>query len=361
MSKAIIDNFSPVYRTILPAFFERKIPLESAATCNKCVMLEQPSSSYCGERSFSHGSKCCTHHPELPNYLVGALLSNPDPAFAEGTRRISEKIRSKIGISPSGIMRPGKYSLLIKNSSPDFFGRSETLICPFYEVEKGSCSVAPYWDSVCATWFCKYVSGEDGRNFWLALRKYLEGVEHVLKRYPFLVMKLDFSSYESAADKQKPLTVQDLDDLPPLQKDYDALWGDWSGREEEFYLEAYRVVSLLDREKFENIEGIIQKGVLRDVENKYATLVNEPIPDRLQRNRELRVTKLSGDYYLLAAYSSFDPLKVSVRLYTCLNYFDGTRSNEEVLKSIQETMSVTLTGKMLEKLYRFRILSAAAE
>jgi hypothetical protein len=88
--------------------------------------------------------------------------------------------------------------------------------------------------------------------------------------------------------------------------------------------------------------------------------MNEPIPARLSRNAELRVTKLPGDYYLLSAYSPFDPLKVSGRLYTCLHYFDGTRSNKEVLKSLQETMSLTLSDNMLEKLYRFRILTAAA-
>jgi len=95
------------------------------------------------------------------------------------------------------------------------------------------------------------------------------------------------------------------------------------------------------------------------VEKIYDTSMHKPIPDRLLRSRELSVTKLPGDYYLLSAYSSFDPLKVSAKLYGCLHYFDGYRSNGEVLTSIQETMGVSLSDKMLEKLYRFRILTVA--
>ncbi len=358
MTSSIIDHLPPLYRSFLPAFFERQIPLEGVATCGKCVMLEQPGSASSGELSFSPQLKCCTHHPELPNYLVGALLSNSGPAFAEGIRRVREKIRSRIGITPLGIMRPGKYSLLIKNSLSEFFGRSETLICPYYEADKGICSVMPYRESVCSTWFCKYVSGADGKTFWSSTQRYLEGVEHVLKRYPLLLKGFDISYFDITSDIQEPLTVQELDDLPPLQGYYAALWGDWLGREEDFYLEAYRTVSSLNRNNFENIEGVVQKGLLQDVEKKYAAMMSAAIPERLRKSSELSQTRLSEDFYLLAAYSIYDPLKVSARLYNCLHYFDGTRSNSDALKIIQERLRVALSDKMIEKLYRFRILTA---
>ena len=361
MPRMIFDYIPPLYQKFLPIFFENYLPDESAATCGSCVMLEKNSSGFSSGHHFSPASKCCTHYPELPSYLVGALLCNPDPASAEGARRIREKIRGKISITPLGIERPAKYSLLINNSLPEFFGRSAALICPFYEEEAGRCCVAPYWDSICSTWFCKYFSGEDGVRLWTALQKYLEGVEYQLKRYLLLEMGLNVPTSGSTQGSQKFLTLQELDDLPPLQKVYLALWGEWAGKEEEFYRESYRIVSGLDREKFAQIAGVAQHELLCDVEKKYAAMVNEPIPDRLIRSSTLIVEDLSGGYRLVTAYSSFDPIKLSNRLHRCLSFFDGIKTNSEVSQAILEDLGFVLSSHMLEKLYRFRILTAAAQ
>jgi hypothetical protein len=357
----IFDHIPPLYQKILPIFFENYLPDEGSATCGLCVMLGENSSGFSSGHHFSPASKCCTHYPELPNYLVGALLSNSAHASAEGVRRIREKIRSKIGITPMGIERPAKYSLLINNSLPEFFGRSAALICPFFEAEAGRCSVAPYWDSVCSTWFCKYVSGEDGVRFWSSLQKYLEGVEYQLKRYLLMGAGLNVPSSGSAPGTQKFLTLQELDALPPLQKDYLALWGEWAGKEEEFYRESYRIISELDREKFAQIAGVAQYELLSDVEKKYTAMLMEPIPDLLLPSSTIIVEDLPGGYRLVTAYSSFDPIKVSNRLYRCLSFFDGIKTNNEVSLSIKEDLGFVLSPHMLEKLYRFRILTAVAQ
>jgi len=320
-------------------------------------MLAHPGTPCYGTLSFSPASKCCTHHPELPNYLVGALLSDTSPASAEGKSRIREKIQSRIGITPFGILRPVRYALLISNSNTDYFGRSRALICPLYDAEKGACTVAPHWDAICSSWFCKYVSGEDGRKFWLAIRKYLEGAEQILRRYPLLEMGLDLPEPENDRGKQKPLTLEELDDLPLPQSEYAALWGDWSGREEEFYLETYRIVAPLDRHTFKNIEGTGQKYLLRDVEKKFEAMMSAPVPEKLQRNVALNTIKLPGDFNLLTAYSPFDPLKLSGRLNACLHYFDGSRSNSDVIGIVRKELGISLSPHILQKLYRFRILT----
>ena len=37
-----------------------------------------------GDLQFEPSTKCCTFLPELPNFLVGAMLADTDPAAAEG-------------------------------------------------------------------------------------------------------------------------------------------------------------------------------------------------------------------------------------------------------------------------------------
>src|SRR3954454_5365908 len=76
-----------LYRPLLPAFFDTEAPAEEKATCGSCAMCPPPGAEGDGAY-FRPDVKCCTYHPRLPNYLVGALLADDDPALAEGRRRV---------------------------------------------------------------------------------------------------------------------------------------------------------------------------------------------------------------------------------------------------------------------------------
>src|SRR6476661_2494548 len=96
----LIDALPQLYRTRVAAVFDREIPRETKATCDDCAMCDQSRAvpSVDGlNRLFRPDTKCCTYHPKLPNYLVGALLSDEDPAMAEGRRRIEEKFARGVG------------------------------------------------------------------------------------------------------------------------------------------------------------------------------------------------------------------------------------------------------------------------
>ena len=54
----------------------------------------------------------------------------------------------------------------------------------------------------------------------------------------------------------KELDAWQLDDLPPPDGRYRAMWKQWAGREEELYTSACRIVSDLDRPTFERIAGL---------------------------------------------------------------------------------------------------------
>jgi hypothetical protein len=319
-------------------------------------MLEKSKSDQNSPKFFSAGTKCCTHYPEMPNYLVGALLCDTVHDHGTGKSRVIDKIAARTSITPLGVLRPRKYSLLIKNSAHGYFGRSNELLCPFYEKNSGTCLIAPHWDAVCSTWFCKHDAGEDGKKFWRTLRKYLENLEKILTRYALLKVGADPLATGLTVDEAAPLTLQELDGLPPLPHLYDRLWGEWVGKEEEFYRECYTHISQLQQEGFANLEGVEQKILLKELEQAYQQLMSTPVPELLKKNPGLLVEKISGSGFLLSGYSPFDPAKVSKRLYDCLDFFDGTHTNENVCRLCYEALNVRLSEAIIKKMYQFRIL-----
>ncbi len=355
-TQRIFDTLPPVYREFLPRFFDREIPKESAATCSQCAMWGDLDAGLLGGISFSRESKCCTHYPNLPNYLVGALLSDSSPASEAGRDRVREVIRSGVGVSPRGVRRPRKIDLLMKNSERGFFGRSRSLICPFFERERGICTVRPYWDAVCNTWFCKYVGGQDGLSFWLAMRRYLSWAEETLIRYTLREMGFKAERIVGLDEKKASLTVPDLDESAQDEAAQGATWGPWVGRQEDFFRESYRLVATLTRGRFERLAGVTQVILLDDVKERRRELIKPRLPKVLLRNPDLRQEKAGDDSYVLIGYSPLDPLQVTKRVYDMLDFFDGKKTNEEALRQIGDLMGAEPERELLEALYRFRIL-----
>jgi len=95
----------PLYGPLLSGFFDRAPIDETRATCDDCAMCDKsgkPSSEGEGLETafFQPDLKCCTYHPTLPNYLVGAVLSDASPELDGGKRRIRGKIAARIGVTP---------------------------------------------------------------------------------------------------------------------------------------------------------------------------------------------------------------------------------------------------------------------
>src|SRR4051794_4988796 len=130
---------------------------------------------------FRPDTKCCTYHPTLANYLVGAVLR--DDSLAEGRQRLREKIAGGIGVTPRFLATPRKYRLLWDASRERAFGRSLSLRCPYYVEDGGRCAIWRHREADCSTFFCKHGAGADGKIFWRALGAYLTGVELALSRH----------------------------------------------------------------------------------------------------------------------------------------------------------------------------------
>jgi len=352
----VADVLPGIYRDFLPRFFENGIPRESAATCADCAMLNHAEVAISNGAYFSKESKCCTHYPNLPNYLVGGLLSDQSPELETGRSRIRKTIKSRIGVTPHGILRPRKYLLLLKNTDKEFFGRSNLLICPFYERQKGKCTIRPFWDATCNTWFCKYSAGEDGKLFWAALRKYMNSVETTLVQYTLHRLGWDPHEIILPEFSNISLTVREVDDQPPSEKTYRGLWRGWINREEDFYKETYRLVTALTPGAFEKVAGISQKILLEEVKMKQKSLLKPDLPKILKRNPNLHVEKKGDDCYYLVGYSPLDPFKVSKRVYDLLDFFDGRRTLKEACRLIRQQSGAVPDKELLTLLCQYRIL-----
>src|SRR3954447_17812429 len=113
----ILDSLPVLYADLFPDFFRKEIPAETKATCTSCAMCPSSASGAVESvdgvsRLFRPDTKCCTYYPKLPNYLVGALLSDTRDELGEGRRRVGEKLASRAGVTPQWARPTARYYLL---------------------------------------------------------------------------------------------------------------------------------------------------------------------------------------------------------------------------------------------------------
>ena len=359
----MLDSLPELYRPLFPEFFRRSVPEEVKATCASCAMCESscqnPVAPVDGvSRFFRPDTKCCTYHPRLPNYLVGALLEDPDPALAEGRRRIEEKLAARVGVTPQWVNPPAKYTLMYE-SAKRAFGRSTSLLCPYYERTQGSCTIWRYREAVCSTFFCKYVAGADGRKLWMTLKTYLSLVEIQLSRYA--VLKLAPEYLHARRDRPEAssgtlLTAEDLDERGMPEEAYRQLWGEWVGREAQLYRESYALVRGLgaaDLERLLGLDGVIELTVL---ERLYQAAVHPTLPRSLRLDPEATVRWMPDGSVALGSYSENDAVALPGAAYELLVEFTGRESVAQVRERLRTQKQADLGDDVLLELYRHRIL-----
>jgi hypothetical protein len=158
-------------------------PEERHATCAACAMCK-PTAAKAATASltlFDPDTKCCTYVPTLPNFLVGLILNDDDPAAIAGRTSIERRIAAGIGVTPLGLQSDPRYALIYKHAGGELFGRTSGLRCPHYlPADGGQCGIWRHRNAVCTTWFCKHERGRVGQRFWDALLVLLTLVERHL-------------------------------------------------------------------------------------------------------------------------------------------------------------------------------------
>lgn len=342
------------FPSFLPALFDEPMPRERRATCESCAMCAPssgaPSQQAQGRGLFNPGTKCCTYHPLLASFTIGALLCDPSPELVEGKRRVRMRIAEQHGVTPHGIDGPPAYwqRYFAANSA---FGRAQDLLCPYYS--EGMCTVWHYREAVCATYYCKHDQGEDGRSFWMALRDYLLELSQALTTHAML--ELGFDPEEALAARSKEITSEELDRAPLPAAVYRARWRHYAGREEAYYCDAHVLIAQLTREQVEALAGVRLRARLQHLTALYHALREPLVPLQLKRNPRLFVEREPAGGYVVEAYSGMDPSRMPEKLYQTLDAFDG-RPSTEVVAQLKAQGRAFPSEALLRGLFHHRVL-----
>lgn len=241
----------PVYQALLPREILDFAPEETKATCDTCAMSKP---RHRGKIHYREDLKCCTFHPFLPNYMVGALLKEDEGA---GQKVLRSKIEKREYALPIGMTAPVNFQVPFNHRTEMEFGNREDWLCPYYDKEKQNCGVWRHRGVVCTTFFCKSSFGKVGLQFWEKLNSYLWYVELALLEEA-LVM-LDFSPrqiidlldyhnrFEGTPEEMKSSFIS--------EKKARDLWNGYYNDQEGFYKKAHDIVMKIDKKSFHEMIG----------------------------------------------------------------------------------------------------------
>ena len=360
----IRDHLPALYHDLVPDVLTREVPPERKATCDRCSMCKETCDNLAepvaAAQLFRADTKCCTFHPRLPNYLVGALLCDEDEALAEGQARVRGRIRSRVGTTPQWLKPPAKFDLLYQ-SAHSAFGRSAALRCPYYAEDSGRCTIWRYREAVCSTYFCKYVAGADGQKLWTSIKAYVSLLERQLSRYALLQVapELVYATLDEPGRPAGQLDVADLEDQAPPAAEYAALWPGFVGREEELYracFQAVRALGAADVERLLGLDGTLQLGAL---ERRYEAALSPKLPLRPRLNPAATIKHLPDGTIGIGAYSSFDALALPKEALPLLMEFRGDEPAEAVRTRLRTESGMDFDDELLVLLHQHRVLIEA--
>ena len=348
----------PLYERWVGQLLGSPIPPEVEATCQDCAMIAGSERAGRADQTyFDSTTRCCTYLPALPNFLVGPILADADPHMAAGRRSVEARLDRGVAVTPVGLETPATYTLLYVNGA-DGFGASHALRCP-HHLDDGGCGIWTHRMSVCATWFCKYSRGAVGLRFWKALRVLLAGVEKDLARWCLLKLRLDtqalarlFPPPDSTASPRMLDRFQLDARVDPEQRA--AIWGEWAGREREFFEECGRHVEKLGWQEVLAICGPEVQISVQLARDSFAALLSREFPSRL-RTGVFHVHRATPEAALVVSYNGYDPLRLPGSLMEALPYFDG-RPVADALRAIDGEKHLRLDPELILRLVDYSVL-----
>jgi hypothetical protein len=139
---------------------------------------------------------------------------------------------------------------------------------------------------------------------------------------------------------------------------YRKIWGDWAGREAEFYRACARLVNPLTWEQVEQISGPRVRILAQMLGDAYKHMESKALPERLRLGK-IHFTGVETGGFRIVGYNGYDPLLMPEKLAMTLKYFDG-RPTEEVLEAILTKENIRLNINLVRKMVDFGILQGCA-
>lgn len=156
-----------VVRALVPELDRFAFPEERRANCSACPMITE---------GFDPQTRCCTYHPDLPNYTVGRALRRG----GGGADLVRRRLRDAEGLTPRGVGWGSAQREAYLAHRQERFGKDNALRCPFWVEGPLSCGIWRDRGTVCRTWFCRLERGPRGLRAWWGLRDLLAEVEIAL-------------------------------------------------------------------------------------------------------------------------------------------------------------------------------------
>ncbi len=325
---------------VLPAPYEQwmnelvgPIEPEHRSTCHDCAMAPSPQNGPPQQVFYRPDLKCCTFHPNLPNFRVGAILRDPD---SPGRVHLEKRIVGSPGVTPMFVARPPVYDVVYRKApSESTFGAIPKLRCPFL-TEDGGCGIWKHREATCTTWFCRFNRGSVGRNFWGALRRLLVAIEKEVSTW--CLLELDIGDHALAAMTSDASQGLDISDVMDRIWDEHAMaqhvrrWGNWAGREREFYIACSERAETLTWSQVLAIGGARLAAQARAVTVAHRALSDTSLPPALTTTNH-RSARTDHGTARVIGYSELDPIEVDVATITELHRFDGRPTDEALAAS----------------------------
>lgn len=215
--------------------YKLSYPKESV-DCSQCPMASQG--------IYKPHLKCCTYHPFLANFKVGAILKNADL----GAKTILQKIERKEFVVPLGLLPPWSYRIEHKFKKGDEFGKRDDLLCPYFDKLKLNCQIWHYRSSQCCSFFCQSTDREFGLQSWVEIGELTNHIELAVSQHFLIHMGYDWKEVAEQVDLQmaSEIHLQPLAVLP--EKIHRQIWQHYFGKEIEFFTKASEYFAAMDRE-----------------------------------------------------------------------------------------------------------------
>ena len=341
------------------------IPPETRANCDECSMCLPLLDADPREIQFFPGVKCCTYIPSLPNFIVGMILDSSSAADATARAEVERRVASSQAATPWKLESSRRTRVqYMKIQREDLFGRTESLVCPYWVNEAGGkCGIWRYRIATCATWFCRYSRYAVGRRFWLEIGSVLCLVEDSVSSWCLLELGLDanclIENHDAHGDGRQ-LALGEFqgwqDPDGQLHSSLDRrLWGSWQEKKQELYGTCARLAAALTWKDIQAICGVRLTILEARLRASLAALYDVNIPESLCLTDIERTPTKDGKVAIRSAEMPFESLELDDSAADLLPLFDG-RPTEQVLQDAGERGAV-LDEELIRLLFEQGVLA----
>jgi len=321
---------NPLYSSWLRDFLPGPLPDEKRSTCDDCAMCASGS-----HIAFDLTTKCCPYIPTIPNYLTGKILREEIEVF--------EAYLVRADVRPQGVF-PHNDFIVNYNSDSPVFGQNTKWRCPYFlENDGGKCGIWPFRNSVCATWFCKYLRGHISRTFWTGLNGLLTAIEKSLSNWCVRRLEAGSAEFREAFPpeiQELPFGLRLRQHTFSMQSSPQTVWGKWLGKEREFFYECDSLVTTLSWTQIQDICGPAVEALKGKALDAYHAMHSENFPDVL-RIAEFQNEEKNDEEFFVWTDTPFDPVSILKTDLRLLHRLNGLKM-EEVLRHIPKELLLRL-------------------